>query len=76
MAKGILEFELPVEQVEFDMAQDGLRAINVLYSMDQHLRGLIKYTELPDEVNEMVMEIREKLFELIEEENVRHIFGD
>jgi len=64
MPKAILEFQLPEEQEEFDMARNGCHNLIVLEDMDNYLRNKLKYQELTDEQCVIYQEIRDKLREL------------
>ena len=45
--KAILEFNLPEDHIEFEMATNGSKMHSVLWEMDQWLRAQYKY--MPDE---------------------------
>ena len=71
--KAILEFNLPEDQQEFNLATKGSNWWNVCWDMDQWLRAQYKY--MPDEKYskekyDAYYEAREKLFELISENGV------
>ena len=71
--KAILEFNLPEDQPEFNTAIKGSDWKHVCWEMEQWLRSQYKY--MPDETyNEdrynAYVEAREKLFELMQENNV------
>lgn len=59
--KAILEFNLPEDQPEFNNAIKGGDWKHVCWEMDQLLRRNIKY--VPDDVNEEVLEVLEKIRE-------------
>lgn len=61
--KGILEFSLPEERENFDIAQKGLDYLCALDEMDNWLRSKIKYGNLPEEQEKIYQECRDKLFE-------------
>jgi hypothetical protein len=44
--EAILKFNLPEEQIEFEMAVNGYKAQSVLWELDQWLRAQYKY--MPD----------------------------
>lgn len=71
--KAILEFNLPEDQQDFNLATKGSAWHFVAWKMDQWLRQQYKYT--PDgEYNvdryNAYVEAREKLFELMQENGV------
>jgi cell fate (sporulation/competence/biofilm development) regulator YlbF (YheA/YmcA/DUF963 family) len=70
--KAILEFNLPEDQQDYDLANNGLNFWRVLYELDQELRAKTKYAEddLPQEKYDAYQEIRDKLHELMRESHV------
>ena len=71
--KAILEFNLPEDQQEFNLATKGSNWWNVCWDMDQWLRAQYKY--MPDEKYskdkyDTYVEARDKLFELMQENGV------
>ena len=71
--KAILEFNLPEDQQEFDLATKGLKWWNVCWDMDQWLRAQYKY--MPDndysaDKYNALYEARQKLFELMQQNGV------
>jgi hypothetical protein len=70
--KAILEFNLPDDQQEYDIANNGLNFWRVLYELDQDLRAKTKYAsdDLPQDKYDAYQEIRDKLHELMRESHV------
>ena len=70
--KAILEFNLPEENDEFDLAVNAVKWYSVCWELDQYLRGKTKYApdNMPNEVYETLNETRDKLRELLIENNV------
>ena len=71
--KATLEFNLPEDQQEFNLATKGSNWWNVCWDMDQWLRAQYKY--MPDEKYskdkyDTYVEARDKLFELMQENGV------
>ena len=64
--KATLEFNLPEDQEEFNHATNGFNYYMALVEMDQWLRAEYKYNG-----NEEMWEAREKLREIISENNVK-----
>lgn len=58
---GKLVFKLPEETSEFKTAQQASAYLAALQELDNHLRGLIKYTDT-ETIN--VQEMRDKLHEI------------
>lgn len=70
--KAILEFNLPDDQQEFDLANSGLKFWSVLWELDQDLRAKTKYAsdDLPQDKYDAYQEVRDKLYELMSESNI------
>ena len=71
--KATLEFNLPEDQQEFDLATKASNWWNVCWDMDQWLRAQYKY--MPDEgfskdKYDAYVQAREKLFEFMSEHGV------
>ena len=64
--KATLEFNLPEEQEDFNHANNGFNYYMALVEMDQWLRAEYKYND-----KEEMYEVREKLREIIFENNVK-----
>ena len=70
--KAILEFKQPDDQQEYIVANNGENFWRVLYELDQELRAKTKYAsdDLPQDKYDTYQEIRDKLHELMTENNV------
>jgi hypothetical protein len=70
--KAILEFNLPDDQQDYDLANNGLNFWRVLYELDQELREKTKYAadDLPQDKYDAYQEIRNMLHELMTDNNV------
>jgi hypothetical protein len=67
MPKAVLEFNLPEEKEEFELAQRGISYKIVLDDLDNWLRAKVKY----EDMNIIsVNSVREKLRELMEEQEL------
>ena len=64
--KAILEFNLPEDKGEFDFANNAVNYYSALCEMDQWLRSEYKYNG-----NEAMFEVREKLNEIINDNNIK-----
>ncbi len=64
--KATLEFNLPEEKEDFDFATNGFNYYMALVEMDEWLRREYKYN-----VKDEMWEVREKLREIILENNVK-----
>lgn len=68
--KAKLTFNLPEDQAEFDFAVQGSKMYSALWDISQDLRTLWKYEELSDEEFKMVERIRNKFFEILEDNQI------
>jgi len=70
--KAILEFYLPGDKHEFELATKGLKFWSVLWELDQSLRTKTKYApdNLPQDKYDAYQEIRDELRELMSDNNV------
>ena len=64
--KATLEFNLPEEKDEYDFANNGVNYYITLVEFDHWLRSEYKYNG-----NEAMFEVREKLNEFINENNIK-----
>jgi hypothetical protein len=70
--KAILEFNLPDDQQEYDLANNALNFWRVVYELDQELRAKTKYApdDLPQDKYDAYQEVRDLLYELMRNNNV------
>jgi hypothetical protein len=70
--KAILEFNLPDDDQEYNLANNALSFWNVLWELDNELRAKTKYAEddLPQDKYDAYQEIRDLLHELMTERNI------
>lgn len=64
--KGTLEFNLPDEQSDFNLASNATKWYLVAWDMDQHMRSILKYGDdetKSDDYYKAVEEIRADLYE-------------
>jgi hypothetical protein len=72
--KAILEFNLPEDQPDFDLAVNGAKAQVALWEMDQWLRAQYKYmsdAEYSEDKYETFVECRERLREIMFENGLK-----
>ena len=67
--KATLEFNLPEDELDLSNAINGNKFKLILWDMDQHLRSIVKYSEIEEEVR-VAEELRNKLREYFSEYNV------
>jgi len=65
--KAILEFNLPDDQQDFELATKGMKFWSVLWELDQSLRAKTKYApdSLPQDKYDAYQEVRNELRELM-----------
>ena len=70
--KAILEFNLPDDQQDFDMAVNAMKFWHVLYELDQDLRSKTKYAsdDLPQDKYDAYQEVRDMVYEVMSNNNV------
>lgn len=66
-----MTFNLPEDQTEFDFAVQGGKMYSALWDVSQELRTLWKYEELSDEEFKMVERIRNKFYEILDENQIK-----
>lgn len=66
-----MTFNLPEDQIEFDFAVQGGKMYSALWDISQELRTLWKYEELRDEEFKMVERIRNKFYEILDENQIK-----
>lgn len=64
--KAILEFNLPEDKENYDLANNGLNYYSALFEFDQWLRSEYKYNG-----KEEMYEVRRKLNKIINENNIK-----
>lgn len=62
--KATLTFDLPEDNEEYKVVQNAGGYLATLQDLDNFLRGKLKYGDLPEEVDKIYEEVRDKLLEL------------
>ena len=65
--KGVLQFKLPEEETEFEMAFQASRLMGAVQDYDNWLRGKIKYGELPPGAEDVYQTCRDELYRILGE---------
>lgn len=68
--KAILEFNLPEEQEEHQIALDGISYRCALSELSNYLRSKIKYEEHTEEQYAVYEEIRSELYKILENDGL------
>jgi len=71
--KAILEFELPENEIDFNLALDGSKWSYVVRQLNQYLRSQVKHPAegMSDDTYKAFDETRDKLYELLNEEGLK-----
>lgn len=69
--KATLKFNLPEDQADFDFAIQGSNMYSALWDISQELRTLYKYEELDEKEWKMVERIRDKFYEILDENQIK-----
>jgi len=68
--KATIEYNLPDDQFEFDSAVKSTKMYFALTEIKDELRTIWKYEDLKENQFEMVERIREKFFEILQENEI------
>ena len=68
--KATLEFNLPEDQAEYDMAINASKFYNIIWEMKKELRSKVKYAELPENQYKAYDSMHEFFNNLIYQEDV------
>ena len=70
--KTTMEFELPLEQSQFEDAMNGSQWHLVAFQMEQFLRARIKYApdSMPENVYNQLVEVQTKFHQIISQYNL------
>ena len=70
--KAILEFNLPEDQVEYELANNVSKMFHTLWEMEQWLRGQVKYApdEMSQEAYDAFEQCKDKLNKLLIDNNL------
>ena len=71
--KATLEFNLPDDSEDFNIALDGSKWAYIVWQLDQYLRSQIKHPAegMSDDTYKAFDETRDKLYELLNEEGLK-----
>jgi len=68
--KATLEFDLPAESEEHEVAVNAMKLRSAVWEMSQFLRSQIKHGNLSESDIEYAEKVRNKLLELLEDEGL------
>jgi len=72
MPKAIIQYNLPEEQSEFDLANNASKYYSVLWDLDQYLRNFVKYPSDREDpiLTDTMAKVRDELWKLMNEHNL------
>jgi hypothetical protein len=68
--KATIEYNLPEDQFEFDCASKSLKMFHALNEIKEELRAIWKYEDLKDNEFELIERVREKFFEILNDNEI------
>jgi hypothetical protein len=71
MPKVTIEFNSIEEQHELELCINASKWYSVVWDYSEYLRTKIKYDELSDDAYKAIEEVREKLYELLNDEGLK-----
>lgn len=72
--KATFEFNLPEEQSEFDIFCNAQNMCSAIGELDTELRAAVKYGSCPEWDTETTMVIRDKLHQILKDNDVETLF--
>lgn len=69
--KAVLKYNLPEDNYEFNNAINGTKLRGILEDVDTYLRNKLKYESLTEDQNDIYQDVRDYLYNLLDEENIR-----
>jgi len=72
MPKATIQYNLPEEQSEFDLANNASKYYSVLWDLDQYLRNFVKYPSDREDpiLTDTMARVRDELWRLMNEHNL------
>ena len=72
MPKATIQYNLPEEQSEFDLANNASKYYSVLWDLDQYLRNFVKYPSDREDpiLTDTMAKVRDELWKLMNEHNL------
>jgi hypothetical protein len=72
MPKATIQYNLPEEQSEFDLANNASKYYSVLWDLDQYLRNFVKYPSDREDpiLTDTMAKVRGELWRLMNEHNL------
>ena len=71
--KATIEFNLPEDKYEYDLANKSSSLLSCLIELEMEIKKLYKYEDLKKNQLEIVEKIREKFYEILQENEINLI---
>ena len=71
--KATIEFNLPEDKYEYDLANKSSSLLSCLMEFEQEIRKIYKYENLKENQLEIVEKIREKFYEILQDNEINLI---
>ena len=71
--KATIEFNLPEDKYEYDLANKSSSLLSCLMEFEQEIRKIYKYEDLKENQLEIVEKIREKYYEILQDNEINLI---
>jgi hypothetical protein len=71
--KATIEFNLPEDKYEYDLANKSSSLLSCLMEFEQEIRKIYKYEDLKENQLEIVEKIREKFYEILQDNEINLI---
>ena len=71
--KATIEFNLPEDKYEYDLANKSSSLLSCLMEFEQEIRKIYKYEYLKENQLEIVEKIREKFYEILQDNEINLI---
>jgi hypothetical protein len=71
--KATIEFNLPEDKYEYDLANKSSSLLSCLMEFEQEIRKIYKYEDLKKNQLEIVEKIREKFYEILQDNEINLI---
>lgn len=71
--KATIEFNLPEDKYEYDLANKSSSLLSCIMEFEQEIRKIYKYEDLKENQLEIVEKIREKFYEILQDNEINLI---
>jgi hypothetical protein len=69
--KAVIEFNLPEDKEDFNLATRAIEWYSTVWDLDQYLRSRLKYEDtLTQEAHDALQEVRDKLYDVLRDKGL------